>query len=357
VARLLAAAVALALLAAVAGGGTAAAATKGHRPRPAGVPAGFFGVAPQAPFAEADWARAGELGLSDRIQVPWSEIEPAPGQFEWAGLDATVAAAAAHGVRLMPVVSASPPWVAPEQYDPPLGDGQRQAWQEFLRELVRRYGPAGGFWLGQPSRLPIRRWQIWNEPNYPVFWKPRPSPIDYVHLLRLSSTAIHGVDPKAMVVAAGLAPIEHQPPPWKFLQSMYAVRGARRAFDAAALHPYTNTTAGLAYSVGSTRRVMAQAGDGAKPLFVTELGVSSAGGTPFDLGPEGQASFLESSLDKLAKQRRRWHIGGVFWFTWADSTAENPSCPFCDYAGLLGLDGEPKPAFAALQRVVARWRH
>ena len=352
----MAAAVALALLGAVVGGGTAAAA-KDHRPPAPAVPAGFFGVVPQAPFAEADWARAGELGLADRIQVPWSELEPAPGQFEWSGLDATAAAAAAHGVKLMPVVSGSPAWVAPEQYDPPLGAGQREAWQEFLRELVRRYGPAGSFWLGQPSRLPIRRWQIWNEPNYPVFWKPRPSAIDYVHLLRLSSAAIHGVDPKAMVVAAGLAPIEHQPPPWKFLQAMYAVRGARRAFDAAALHPYTNTIAGLTYSVSSARRVMAQAGDGSKPLFVTELGVSSAGGTPFDLGLEGQASFLEGSLDKLAKQRRRWHIGGVYWFTWADSTAENPSCPFCDYAGLLGLDGEPKPAFTALQRVVARWHH
>jgi hypothetical protein len=133
------------------------------------------------------------------------------------------------------------------------------------------------------------------------------------------------------------------------------VRGARRAFEAAALHPYTVTISGLAYSVGSVRRVMAQAGDGAKPLFVTELGVSSAGGSSFDLGLQGQAEFLRGALTRLAQNRRRWHIGGVFWFTWDDSPANSPGCPFCANAGLFGVGGEPKPAMAALEGVIARW--
>ena len=350
--RLLAAAVALALLAAVAAGGGGAAAAKS---RPGPVPAGFFGVVPDTPLAATDWVKMGTLGLSDRFQVVWAEVEPEPGHYEWSSVDSIVGEAAAHGVKLMPEVYGSPAWATPEPALPPLGSGQRTAWTEFLQALVHRYGPGGEFWAGKAHPVPIRRWQIWNEPNYPLFWQPRPSPSGYIHLLQISKKAIQGVDPKAMIVAAGLAPIEHEPPPWKFLQEMYAVRGARHAFEAAALHPYSNSMKGLAYSVGSVRRIMAQAGDGAKPLFVTELGVSSAGGSGFDLGPQGQAEFLRGALSRLAKERTRWHIGAVFWFTWDDTASASPGCPFCANAGLFGLNGEPKPAMAALEKVVARW--
>jgi hypothetical protein len=349
--RLLAAAVTLALLAVAVGAGGAGAA----KPRSASVPAGFFGVVPDAPLDGADWMKLGTLGLSDRFQVIWANVEPEPGRYEWSEVDAIVGEAAAHGVMLMPEVYGSPGWAASEPALPPLGSAQRTAWTEFLGALVHRYGPGGEFWTGKAHPVPIRRWQIWNEPNYPLFWQPRPSPSGYIHLLQISKKAIQGVDPKATIVAAGLAPIEHEPPPWKFLQEMYAVRGARRAFEAAALHPYSNTMRGLAYSVGSVRRIMSQAGDGAKPLFVTELGVSSAGGSAFDLGLQGQAEFLRGGLDRLAKERTRWHIGGVFWFTWDDSSGESPGCPFCANAGLFGLHGEPKPAMSALEGVVARW--
>jgi polysaccharide biosynthesis protein PslG len=365
--RLLVATVAFALLVAAGAAGSATAvraavpragaAGRGHaaaRP-PAKVPAGFFGAVPDAPLGAGGWSAMAELGLSDRFQVVWAEVEPEAGRFEWAGVDAIVAEAAARGLKVMPEVYGTPTWVAPEASEPPLGAEARVAWAGFLQALVHRYGPGGEFWAGWPHAAPIRRWQIWNEPNYPLFWQPRPSPSGYVHLLQVSKKAIQEVDPKAQIVAAGLAPIEHEPPPWKFLQEMYAVRGARRAFEAAALHPYTNSLRGLGYSVASVRRVMAQAGDSTKPLFLTELGVSSAGGSAFDLGLEGQAEFLRGAMTLLARQRLRWHLGGVFWFTWADSTGEAPGCPFCDNSGLFGIGGEPKPAWAALRQVVARW--
>ena len=44
---------------------------------------------------------------------------------------------------------------------------QRWAWQKFLREAARRYGPEGEFWEDHTKLdyLPITHWEIWNEEN------------------------------------------------------------------------------------------------------------------------------------------------------------------------------------------------
>src|ERR1700761_2599897 len=138
--------------------GAASASAAGAPSRAVRVPAGFFGVVPQAAPAESDWARIGALGLTDRFQVVWADVEPSRGHYEWSGLDATVAAAAERGVRLLPVLFGSPAWVEPGVNVGPTGAKALGAWRGFLTALVRRYGPRGSFWRGRPRRLPIRPW-------------------------------------------------------------------------------------------------------------------------------------------------------------------------------------------------------
>lgn len=203
----------------------------------------------------------------------------------------------------------------------------------------------------------MRRWQVWNEPNFSVFWS-KPSPRGYVRVLRAAATTIRELDPRALVVAAGLAPIERQPAPWDFLRRIYAVPGARAAFDVAALHPYSASLAGVKYVLRETRRVMARAGDAGKPLLVSEVGVASDARAPtgFDRGPAGQARFLERSFATLYLQRRRWRLAGLFWFAYQDVLHSDLSCAFCESAGLFTVDGRPKLSWAALRRVVIRAR-
>jgi hypothetical protein len=99
---------------------------------------------------------------------------------------------------------------------------------------------------------------------------------------------------------------------------------------------------------------MAAAGDAAKPLQITEIGVASAAAepTPFDRGPRGQASFLRRALGLLLAERRAWRIAGVDWFSLEDGAAVDPHCAFCEHAGLLRRDGGPKPAWWAFRRLV-----
>jgi len=101
---------------------------------------------------------------------------------------------------------------------------------------------------------------------------------------------------------------------------------------------------------------MAGAGLGGRPLLVTELGVASWGSYPsaFVEGPTGQADFLAGAYGRLLQMRHRWHVAGVDWYTWRDQSLADLTCSFCQGAGLLGLDGKPKPAWWAYRRTVRR---
>jgi len=322
---------------------------------PARASAGFFGVTPQAPLTAGDLERMARLDLTLRIPFYWFQLEPERGSYDFSGLDHAVGQAAAAGVKVLPFVTGSPAWMAGDAAVPPLGGSRAAAWGRLLRQLVARYGPRGSFWEGRRVRQPIRRWQIWNEPNFRVFWK-RPSAKAYVKLLRRSARVIRRGDPGAQIVTAGLAPVEEGLFPWEFLRRMYRLPGTRQAFDLVALHPYSTSLGALEYQLRAMRRVMARAGDGSKPLLVTEIGVASDGAypNPFDKGLRGQARFLNAAYDLMLENRRRWRLVGAYWFTWKDTTGSDPYCVFCEFAGLFDVKGSAKPAWHALRRLVRR---
>jgi hypothetical protein len=79
------------------------------------------------------------------------------------------------------------------------------------------------------------------------------------------------VDPHARVVLAGMPGDS-----WDALDSIYAERGARGAFDAAAVHPYTAKPSGVITIIRLVRHVMAKRHDSHKPIDVTETTWTSA---------------------------------------------------------------------------------
>jgi polysaccharide biosynthesis protein PslG len=319
-------------------------------------PRSFFGVVPQGQLDANDFGQMRGVVGTLRIPVIWAQVEPRPGSFEFDRLDDLVASAAEAGVRVLPFVYGTPAWLSTDPARPPLGARGRSAWAGFLRALVRRYGPAGELWRGRATRMPIREWQIWNEPNFLLFWRPRPSPAGYARLLGASARAIGGVDPGARVVAAGLAPVEGGMLPWVFLRRLLAVPGAIRWLDLIAVHPYASHLRDVALQVRLAREAMAQAGAARTPLLVSELGVASDSQLPtsFNRGKVGQANFLRGAYKLLLRNRARWRIAGVDWYAWQDAEGPDPHCVFCQFAGLFDASDEPKPAWRALRRVAVR---
>jgi hypothetical protein len=315
-------------------------------------PPGFFGVVPQAPPTKSDLGRMAGTVETLRMPIYWFECEPERGKFDFAPVDEEVGMAAERGIRVLPFVYGTPKWLG-RQAKAPLAGEALVRWKGFLRVLVARYGPRGSFWKGRSRREPIRRWQIWNEPNFRLFWAPKIEPAGYAKLLHASATTLRKAEPGSKIVLAGIAPVGAGMKTWIFMRRLLRVPGVRHDFDFAAVHPYSANVAELNYQLERVRAAMVAGRAGGKPLLVTEFGVASQGDFPsaFVEGEEGQARFLRAAYKRLLAMRHRWHIAGAYWYTWQDEAEADRHCAFCQGAGLLRLNGTAKPAWFAYQRL------
>jgi hypothetical protein len=290
------------------------------------VPRGWLGVQADGPLTEpgnpfgSEWGLMASSGVeSVRVAFDWREAQRTEdGPIDFSATDAVVVAAAAQGLLVLPVVHRTPGWAARRPRDgaaaAPRGTA---AYARLLTALVGRYGPNGSLWAEQPGlpKLPIRDWQIWNEPNLTRYWTPQPFARAYVKLLRASRRALRAADPGSRTILAGL-PNES----WIALRQVYRA-GGRGAFDAVALHPYTGRPRNVIRLVEFARRVMRRYHDGGRPVWLTELSWpasqgKTAGAPGFVTTERGQAARLELALSLLAKERRLLRIERVVWYTW-----------------------------------------
>jgi polysaccharide biosynthesis protein PslG len=339
-------------------------------------PRGFFGVVASSvpqPSEFQQMARGGAGGV--RFLIYWRQVQSVDAaHYDWSQVDPIVAGAAQAGLPLLPFIYGTPAWAADcrgipngfcDRADPLRTAAGRAGWRSFVAAAVDRYGPNGTFWSDtsdgfNPPKLPIREWQIWNEPNSTTFWRPRPSPKRYGKLLRVSAAAIHSRDRRARIDLAGLFGTPPKPSQslWKFLDGLYRLKGIRSKFNAVAVHPYSGNVKGIRYQLRRTRRLMADHNDKKTPIVLTELGWGSGSptapppqGGPLQKGEQGQAQMLASSFRLLAKSRRTFRISRVYWFTWQDlPLATAGECFLCASAGLFTADGAAKPAWSAFAR-------
>ncbi len=316
-------------------------------------PLGFIGMSPQGATEASDYALMEEAGITSvRQPLNWASIEPRAGDRfapRWEGLDEQVGLAAEHGIRTFMFLWGTPSWVSPRLGGEPVTNArQRGEWLRFLRAAVFRYGPRGSFWREHRDlpRLPVRQWEIWNEENIVTFSK-EPDPERFGRLVRISGRLLHHADPGSTVILGGLfgRPLQTPPnvPSVGFLSALYRIPGIKRDFDGVALHPYVADAHALEWEIDGLRRVMIFNGDAATPLYVTEMGWGSDSfESRWERGPAGQARELDRAFALLTGGRRRWNIGGVWWFSWTDAAG---SCQFCDSAGLLTARREAKPAW------------
>jgi hypothetical protein len=346
----------------------------------AAVPHSFFGVMADGPLLGgavdlgAQTAAMRETGVgSMRVAVYWSDAQPyasatavpadqrarfvdAEGvPTDFTTIDAVVAASAAAGLDVLPVVLRTPAWAAADPRQGASSPRTPVPYARFLTALVHRYGPGGAFWAGRPdlSPRPIRRWQVWNEPDIRKYWSRQPFAASYVRLLRAAHRAIHAADPGARVLLAGLTNRS-----WIDLRRVYEA-GGRGAFDIAAAHPFSRRLANVVKIVALVRREMRRHGDRRTPLALTELSWSSgAGHSKLNYGWEtteqGQAQRIRAALPRLAALRGPLRLDVVYWYTWLSRPIGGRDS--FDYSGLRRLDPNgaivDKPALAAFRATV-----
>ncbi len=372
----------LALVVIAISGGIAQAA-RHRKPKPPGpVPQGFVGVNADGPLFDgtsgvnldqqlnlmvASGVQSIRVAFSWAAAQPYASaavVPPAEGSqytniggvpTDFAATDAIVAAAARRRLSILPTVLYAPSWDARSNANPrggipqPRSDG---AYAAYLTALIGRYGPRGSFWAQNPSipRMPIREWQIWNEPDVTAFWN-APFARTYVALLRAAHAAVKRADPGAKVVLGALTGYA-----WSGLRQIYRISGARRLFDVVSVDAYTKLPANVIRFLQFVRGVMNQHGDGAKPLLATELSWPSSVGQgqvnyDFDTTAAGQAHNLARLLPLLNRDRTALRLAGFDWYTWIG--AESRGASEFDFSGLRRVRNgvvTAKPALAVFRR-------
>jgi hypothetical protein len=299
-----------------------------------------------------DVAAAASTGAAwIRIDVQWNVVQAkGPTSWNWHAFDTMVRKSEQAGLKVMAVLSWTPDWAngGRGMYAAP---SDPSAFAKFAAAAAERYGPGG------PGGTHVRWWEIWNEPNNPIYWTGAPNAPAYVALLEPTFSAIKARDPGATVITGGLAPngdLNADPTnpmhPINYLKAMYAA-GAHGSFDAVGHHPYAPNKGPLVDTPGADgwnsflytetiHQVMQAHGDGAKKIWGTETGL-----------PTGtcERCFSETTQrDWLVQEYFQWaawsFTGPLFWHSARDE--KTGSAQRSENFGLLRTDFSSKPAFS-----------
>ena len=288
-----------------------------------------------------------------RADFEWSGIEAVKGVFTWARADVAVDEARSRSINVLATLDYTPSWARSNQtsdHYPP--DDDPDTYARFAKAAVRRY----------QGRVHV--WEIWNEPNYSLFWLPRPNVKAYTTLLRKAYAAIKSVDPAATVMVGGLTPSGGRNVPTTFLQGIYDTNGGTSAglFDAVAWHPYchaknptTPTDRWCAWYLmnganPSGRSIMVAHGDAAKQIWPTEYGVATGGVGHLATSETRQAADLRDAYYAAGQLP---YLGPLFWYDLQDATGDQTQRSY-NFCGLATVDGTKKISWNTYRKLATR---
>lgn len=254
----------------------------------------------------------------------WAQVEPEQGKFDWKAIDDHMSYLTEHKFVFGGLLNGGVRWNTLDQPGT-LPVNNLPAWSNYVTEIV------------QHTQGRIKRWEVWNEP--PNGTGRDQTPADYAKIVIAAYDAAKAVDPNCLIgLAAKSVHINY------LEQAIKA--GAKDHFDYITLHPY-EVLDGIASNKGTesvfmhivpTLRKMLAAHNPAKasvPVIFTELGCDAV-----KKGADTQAHALVKAYAMGIAQG----VACIQWFEGRDGD----SGPL----GLLDRKGIPRPAYAALARMI-----
>ncbi|MBO9532871.1 MAG: hypothetical protein J7513_07860 [Solirubrobacteraceae bacterium] len=337
----------------------------------AALPDGYLGITTEDAYTGDDAYALTQLqtqkamGFTTARQVfRWNEIEWGDDRFDWSATDRFVGNAAKAGMRVMPLLQGEPTWSTSR----PKGNKSRYlyppkkaaSYAGFGAAIAARYGANGAFWAAHPElpRVPITTYQLWNEPNLPIYWGGKPNARAYAKLVIAASKAIRAIDPASVIISAGIPDSKVGKAPLPYLRTMIKA-GAGKAINAVGLHPYAKTPSQSLAISRAMRRTLDRAGGRKIGLWVTEIGWAAGGPrTPKrTVSVAKQGPVIVSAITKLTAARKQLKLRGIIYYAWRDSTVYQGGKDFWGlHTGLLDLSGKPKPSLDVVRRGLAELR-
>jgi hypothetical protein len=278
-----------------------------------------------------------------RIDVVWSDVETAPGVFDWSVYDALASAAEARGLAVYATLAYTPAWATHGAPTTGVPDDPG-TWADFCARAAQRYASS------------IRYWGLWNEPNLSKFWSgTRQQYID--DILIPGADAIHGASAAAKVGGPELAHISSSQ--WYYwLRDSLNQAGSHldfvthHVYDSDGNGAVTNRLNGATPFGGdpdlwtiidpSVKEVLQNTGWWGRPFWLTETGWQSG-----EVSEATQAAYYTGLLnDWFTGQPGQGWVGQLFFYEIEDP----PGSP--STWGILRADGSQKPAYVAYENFI-----
>jgi polysaccharide biosynthesis protein PslG len=232
----------------------------------------------------------GTLRLWDTATT-WARLEPYNDTWEFSLLDKWVELAERSGQRVVLTLGQSPAWASARPDDitwfgpgAPAEPSSLDDWRDYVATVAERY------------RGRIHAYEIWNEPNDPIFGTASPAAL--ADLTRVADEALADADPAALLVSAPVYSTG-------FLALMCDA-GACNNVDAIGFHLYDDRPERLVADLNAVHLVLADRGI-TTPVWLTE-------------GASGSNTVDEATNAALLA---RWHLSAIaagmdraWWYTW-----------------------------------------
>lgn len=153
-----------------------------------------------------------------RMDLTWAQTERVKGEYDFSAYDKLLAALAPYHIRPLLILG-----YANKFYDqglPPHTEAGRAAFARWAAAAALHFHGRGVVW------------EMWNEPNYIRFWKPKPNVGDYILLALATGEAIQEADPGATMIGPGGALID-----LRFLAACFQA-GLLNYWSGVSVHPY-----------------------------------------------------------------------------------------------------------------------
>ncbi|MFD6971001.1 cellulase family glycosylhydrolase [Streptomyces sp. NBC_01310] len=304
-----------------------------------------------------------------RVDLAWNNIQPdTPNNYNWKRFDRVVTAARERNLEILATIAYTPAWARASSCSDarpscPPADPKRFA--AFAKLAALRYAPQG-----------VHTWEIWNEPNLPQFWYPKPDAKAYTTLLKATAKSLREADPSAYLLMGGLAAVGT----WEkikyvshvdFLEQV-SVLGGNKVVDALSYHPYAwpqlphdgKVFKEISSAGENLVGVAERHGTPGIPVWLTETGAPTNGPGNAAADEKSRAENITHvteafqariATDTVPTAAQDKYVAAVFWFAHQD-TATGEDKSHSKYYGLRRYDGSAKPAFATLRTAIEEYK-
>ena len=261
-----------------------------------------------------------------RMDLTWEAIERRKGvyEFEKSGYDALTEGCSKRGIRILYILD----------YSNRLYESDRSVRTEKGRKAFAAFAEAAASRYAGKGIL----WEIWNESNIEIFWKPKPNVDDYCKLVEVTAVQLKKADKSGLVVAPATSTI-----PFKWLEDCFK-RGLLKWIDVLSVHPYRPyPPETVVKDYKKLRDLMKRYAPNDKeiPIISGEWGYSNINWDNTRLSNEQQAQYLvREFLTNLYQE-----IPVSIWYDWKnDGTNPNERE---HHFGTVMHDLKPKEAYLA----------